>query len=38
MHIVARTQLSSIEDDNQRLRTQLNSMRRRYTHGAAEER
>ena len=38
MHIVARTQLSSIEDENQRLRTQLNNMRRRYTHGATEER
>ena len=38
MHIVARTQLSSLEDDNQRLRTQLNNIRKRYTHGAAEER
>ena len=38
MHIVTRTQLTSLEDDNQRLRTQLSNMRKRYTHGAAEER
>ena len=38
MHIVTRTQLTSLEDDNQRLRAQLSNMRKRYTHGAAEER